>query len=131
MLPGSLTSEGDFRVLISFFAPSQAGESIVLRLKHSGGQNGALEVTLGPTIIQLNPSSKSESLLTIDDITLHPIQDPSTSESDHTGLSFDPGVRNDIVINFRSNMERRYKSCDFFLHDIELLDESGLDSEKW
>ena len=118
---GSLQSNAS--VLISFVAPS--GQSLVLRLKHSGGQNETLEVTLGPTIIQLKPSSKSETLLTIDDIPLHPIQDPGTSESDHTGLSFDPGVRNDIVINLRSEARWSGRS----LHDIELLDESGF--EKW
>ena len=124
--PGKLTS--DASVLISFVAPS--GQSLVLRVKHSGGRNGALEVELGPTMIQLNPSSKSETLLMIDHITLHPIQDPGTSESDHKGLSFDPGVRNDIFINLRLGSEassswRRYPS----LHDIELLDESGF--KKW
>jgi hypothetical protein len=114
----------DARVLISFVAPS--GQSLVLRLKHSGYEDAPLEVTLGTNIIQLNSSSKSESLLTIDDIILHPIQDPGPSESDHTGLLFDPGVQNDIFISFRGKMEfGRFHS----LHDIELLDESGL--EKW
>jgi hypothetical protein len=118
---GSLTNA---RVVISFVAPS--GQSLVLRLKHSGSQNGALEVTLGPTMIQLNSSSMSDSLLTIDDITLHPMQDPRTSESDSTGLSFEPGDRNDIIIDFfRSESYWRHSH----LHDIELLDESGL--EKW
>ena len=115
--------EGDARVLISFVAPF--GQSLVLKLKHSGSEDAPLEVTLGPTVIQLNPPSKS--LLTIDDITLHPIQDPSTSESDHTGLSFEPGVRNDIIINFRRTAKVRYGRHGHFLHDIELLDESGLE----
>ena len=122
---GKLTSSAS--VLISFVAPS--GQSLVLRVKHCGGQNPshALEVTLGRTTIQLEPSSKSKSLLTIDDITLHPIQDPGTSESDsdHTGLSFKPGVRNDIFIHFGF----RWNWRQHFLHDIELLDESGF--EKW
>ena len=108
--------EGDASVLISFVAPT-SDQSLILKLKHSGSENTPLEVTLGPTIIQLDPSSKS--LLTIDDITLHAIQDPGTSDSDHTGLSFEPGVRNDIIINFR---QERYGH---FLHDIELLDEFG------
>ena len=106
------------RVLISFVAPT-SGKSLVLRLKHSGGEDGPLEVTLGSTIIQLNPSSKSESSLTIDDITLYPIQVPGPSGSDR--LSFEPGVRNDIVIQFTG------KRRGHFLHDIELLDEAGLE----
>ncbi|KAF8801703.1 hypothetical protein BYT27DRAFT_7261820 [Phlegmacium glaucopus] len=100
------------RVLISFVAPT-SGQSLILRLKHSGKEDGPLEITLGSTIIQLNPSS--ESPLTIDDITLHPI--PGPSESDH--LSFEPGIRNDIVVQF-SGMYHCH-----FLHDIELLDEAG------
>ncbi|KAF8805293.1 hypothetical protein BYT27DRAFT_7258398 [Phlegmacium glaucopus] len=100
------------RVLISLVAPT-SDKSLILRLKHSGKNDGPLEVTLGSTIIQVNPSSKSS--LTIDDITLHPIPDPS--ESDH--LSFEPGIRNDIVVQF----SRMYHG--HFLHDIELLDEAG------
>ena len=113
--------EGDAQVLISFVAPT-SGESLIVKLKHSGSEDAPLEVTLGPTIIQLNPSSKS--LLTIDDITLHSIQDPGTSESDHRGLLFEPGVRNDIIVNFRrTGMVGRHGH---FLRDIELLNESGL-----
>ena len=104
------------RVLISFVAPS-SGQSLILRLKHFGGEDGPLQVTLGSTTIQLNPSSKST--LTIDDITLYyPILCPS--ESDH--LSFEPGIRNDIVIQFRGTVEKH----GHFLHDIELFDEAGL-----
>ncbi|KAF8805292.1 hypothetical protein BYT27DRAFT_6672650 [Phlegmacium glaucopus] len=99
-------------VLISFVAPI-SGKSLILRLKHSGEDDEPLKVTLGSTIIQLNPSSKSS--LKIDDITLHPIPDPS--EPDH--LSFEPGIRNDIVIQF----SRMYHG--HFLHDIGLLDEAG------
>ena len=102
------------RVLISFVAPT-SGKSLILRLKHSGSEDAPLEVTLGSTIIQLNPSSKSS--LTIDDITLYPI--PGPSGSDH--LSFEPGIRNDIVIQFRG-----IKWHSHFLHDIELLDEADL-----
>ena len=76
-----------------------------------------LEVTLGSTIIQLNPTSKSS--LTIDDITLYLI--PGTSESDH--LSLEPKIRNDFVIQFRGI--RKWHS--HLLHDIELLDEAGLE----
>jgi hypothetical protein len=100
------------RVLISFVAPT-SGQSLTLRLKHSGGEDGLLEVTLGSTIILLNPSSKSP--LMIDDITLYPI--PGPSESDH--LSFEPGIWNDIVVQFRGPNDK-------FLHDVELLDEAGL-----
>jgi hypothetical protein len=104
----------DARVLISFVAPT-SGQSLILRLKHSG-KDGPLEVALGSTKIQLNPSS--ESSLTIDDITLHPT--PGPSESDH--LSFKPG-RNDIFVKLGfgfGNLNRHY------LHDIELLDEASL-----
>ncbi|KAF8799324.1 hypothetical protein BYT27DRAFT_7201846, partial [Phlegmacium glaucopus] len=107
---------GDAKVLISFVAPT-SGRSLVLRLKHSGKQDAPLEVTLGSTIIQLNPSS--ESSLAIDDITLHPT--PSPSESDH--LSFEPGIRNDIVIQFRTTVGKPWHG--HYLHDIELFDEAG------
>ena len=109
MDPGRL--RGDARVLISFVAPS--GESLVLKVKHSGSEDAPLEVTLGSIIIQLNPSSKS--LLTIDDITLHSTQDP---EPDHPGLLFEREVRNDIIINFTGGIH--------FIRDVELLDKSGL-----
>ncbi|KAF8805288.1 hypothetical protein BYT27DRAFT_7193008, partial [Phlegmacium glaucopus] len=100
------------QVLISFVAPT-SGQSLILRLKHSSNVDRPLEVTLGSTIIQLNPSSKSSP--TIDDIILYPISGPS--ESDH--LSFEPGIRNDIVIQLRGTVD----DFDHFLHDIELLDE--------
>ena len=74
--------------------------------------------TLGLTKIQLNPSSKSS--LTIDDITLYPIEVSDPSESDH--LSFVPEVRNDIFIRFIG-----YCGHGHYLHDIELLDEDGLE----
>jgi hypothetical protein len=104
------------RVLISFVAPT-SGKSLILRVKHSGEEDGPLEVTLGSTKIQLNPSSNSS--LTIDDITLYPIQVPGPSESDF--LLFEPEIRNDIVIQFRGSVEDH----GHFLHDIELLDEAG------
>ena len=112
------------RVLISFVAPT-SGQSLILRLKHSGSEDVTLKVTLGPTIIQLNPSSKSS--LTIDDITHYPIPSlsesfPSPSESDH--LSFEPGIRNAVLIQFRGTVETRKHG--HYLHDIELLDEAGL-----
>ena len=61
---------GDAGVLVSFVAPISS-EILILRLIHSGKEDGpqALQVTLGSTIIQLNPSSKSSP--TIDDITLY------------------------------------------------------------
>ena len=112
-----ISSSGEFEnnasVLISFVAPT-SGQSLILRLKHSGSEDAPLEVTLGSTIIQLNPSSKSS--LTIDDLTLYPI--PGPSESDH--FSFEPG-RNDIVLQFRGAVEEH----GHILHDIELLDEAG------
>jgi hypothetical protein len=112
------TLTNNAKVLISFVAPT-SGQSLILRLETSGGEDGPpIEVTLGSTIIQLNPSSKWS--LTIDDITLHPIQDPGPSESDL--LSFEPEIRNDILIRFRGI--RRHRR---FLHDIELLDEAGLE----
>ena len=106
------------RVLISFVAPT-SHQSLILRLKHSGRDDGPLEVTLGSTTIQLNPSSNSP--LTIDDITLYPIQVPGHSQSDL--LSFEPGIRNDIVVQFRGTVEEH----GHILHDIELLDEAGLE----
>jgi hypothetical protein len=112
--------QNNARVLISFVAPT-SGQSLTLRLKHSGREDGPLEVTLESTIIQLNPSSKSS--LTIDDITLYPI--PGPSESDH--LSFEPGIRNDIVVKFRGPND---KSHGHVLHDIELLDEAGLEDPR-
>ena len=116
---------GDARVLISFVTPS--GKSLILRLKHSGGEDGPLEITLGSTIIQLNPSSKSESSLTIDDITLSPTSGPS--ESDH--LSFEPGIRNDIFIQFRGTVDQYgIMRHSHFLHDVELLDEAGLEDPR-
>ena len=115
--------KGDGRVLISFVGPS--GQSLRLKLKHSGSENASLEVTLGPTIIQLDSSSKSS--LTIDDITLYPVQDPGSSESDYQGISFEPGVWNDIIISFRRATKYSERWHGHFLHDIELLDESGLE----
>ena len=121
------------RLLISFVAPT-SGQSLILRLKHSGivseNSDAHLEVTLGQTIIRLNnPSSKY--IFTIDDINLHPIQDSGTESAiDHTGFLFEPGVRNDIIIEFK---ETNYILINdvlqegFFLHDIEVLDEFGLE----
>ena len=106
------------RVLISFVAPT-SGKSLTLRVKHSD-EDVPLEVTLGLTKIKLNPSSKSS--LTIDDISLYPIEVSGPSESDR--LSFEPGIRNDIYIRFI--LPYHYFNRDF-LHDIELLDEAGLE----
>ena len=112
------------RVLISFVAPT-SGKSLTLRVKHSesGEKDPPLEVTLGSTKIQLNPPSKSS--LTIDDITLYSIEVSGTSESDH--LSFVPEVRNAIFIRFTHAVPHRYHDHGHFLHDIELLDEAGLE----
>ena len=110
---------GNARVLISFVAPA-SGKSYLLRVKHSG-DGAPLDVTLGSTKIQLNPPSKSS--LTIDDITLYPLQVPCFSESDH--LSFVPEVRNDIYVRFIVPSE--YSNHGHYLHDIELLDEDGLE----
>ena len=110
---------GDARVLISFVAPN-SGKRLILRIKHSGGEEDPpFKVTLGSNNIHLNPSSKSP--LTIDEITLYPIE--VSNPSDH--LSFVPEVRNDIYIRFigtDEDSEHRH-----FLHDIELLDENGLE----
>ena len=107
------------RVLISFVPPT-SGNSLTLRVKHSGEEDPPLEVTLGSTIIQLNPPS-SKSSLTIDDITLYPFEVSDPSEFDH--LSYVPEVRNDIVIQFIAT--RGWHG--HYLHDIELLDENGLE----
>ena len=109
------------KVLISFVAPT-SDRKLILRVKHSGKEDAPLEVTLGSTIIQVNPSSKSS--LTIDDITLHPIQ-VSGPESHQLRLSFVPKVRNDIFI--RIIVPGEYSNHDHYLHDIELLDEAGLE----
>ena len=120
------------RVLISFVAP-KSDQSLILRLKHSGSEDGPLEVTLGSTVIQLNPSpaSKSESSLTIDDITLYPNQYPNPSESESDRLSFEPGIRNDIIIQFGGPLEETPSSWaprhGHFLHDVDLLDHAGLE----
>ena len=110
---------GDARVLISFVAPN-SGKRLILRVKHSGGEKDPpLRVTLGSNNIHLIPSSNSS--LTIDDITLYPIE--ASNPSDH--LSFVPEVRNDIYIGFigiDEDSEHRH-----FLHDIDLLDENGLE----
>ena len=113
---------GNARVLISFVAPTP-DESLILRIKHSG-ERPPLEVTLGSTEIQLNPSSKQASL-TIDDITLNPIQvqKKRKKKDDHQGLSFEPEIRNNIFIRFRGTDGEQVH----LLHDIELLDEGGLE----
>ena len=112
------------RVLISFFPPT-SGKCLTLRVKHCNttfyGEDVPLEVTLGSTKIQLNPFSKSS--LTIDDITLYPIQVPGPSNSDH--LLFVPEVRNDIYIWFILAHEIDFH--DHVLRDVELLDEAGLE----
>jgi hypothetical protein len=105
------------RVLISFVGPTSG--SLILRLIHSGDEDAPLEITLGTTRIQLNPSTKSS--FTTDDITLNPIQDRGPSKPDR--LSFEQEIRNDIVIQFRGLWGRHH-----LLHDIELLNEAGL---KW
>ena len=109
---------GKARILISFVAPT-SGKSLTLRVKHSGGEDGPLEVALGSTKIQLNPSSKSS--LTIDDMTLYPIQVPDPSESNH--LEFEPEIRNDIFIQFIGTVEEH----SHYLDDVVLLDEAGLE----
>ena len=51
---------------------------------------------------------------------------PSASESDH--LSFEPGIRNVIVIQFRGTVEKH----SHILCDMQLLDEAGLeDPRNW
>ena len=115
---GSDGSRMDGKFLISFVAPTSAsGQDLILRVKHSGEEDGPLEVTLGSTIIHLNPLSKSS--LTIDDIILYP--DSGPSDSDH--LSFEPGIRNEIVIQFKGTVGKH----GHVLHDLELLDEAGQD----
>ena len=109
----------DGRVLISFVAPT-SGKTLILRVNHSG-EDAPLEVTLGSTKIQLNPSSKSS--LTIDDITLYPIEVSGPSESDR--FSFVPEVRNDVFIRFIRPDD--YRLHGHFLHDIDLFDEDGLE----
>ena len=60
------------RILISFVGPTSG--RLILRLKHSSSgylKDGCLDVTLGSTIIQLNPPSE----LLIDEITLYPTRE--------------------------------------------------------
>ena len=116
----SVGLRGNARVLISFVPPTSS-KSLILRVKHSGEEDGPLAVTLGSNKIQLNPSTQSP--VTIDDITLYPIDVSGSSESDH--LSFEPEVRNDIFIRFIGPDEYHYHH--HILHDIELLDEAGLE----
>ena len=116
---GSGRTGSETRVLITFVAPTSC-KSLTLRVKHFGTKDIPLEVTLGSSKIQLNLSLKSS--LTIDDITLHPIRVSCSSESDH--LSFVPEVRNVIFIEFRTIEWYFAQHC---LHDIELLDEDGLE----
>ena len=91
----------DAKALISFVAPT-SGQNLILRLKHSGSQGVPLEVLLGSAIIQLIPSLVSP--LTIDDITLYPIPEGGPSDSDL--FSFEPGIRNDIIIQFRGTVKQ-------------------------
>ena len=109
------------RVVISFVAP-KSDETLTLRVKHSGREDGPLEVTLrssmGSSKIQLNSYKYTP---TIDDITLYPNQLHSPSESDR--LSFEPEIRNDIVIQFRETVEER----GHFLRGVVLLDEAGME----
>ena len=122
-LPDGRALGNDAKVLISFVAP--IGQNLILRVIHSSEKDsyGLIEVTLGSTMIQLKPSSNLKSSLTIDDITLSPIQVPGPSESYH--LSFEPGIRNEIVIQFRETVQNRVHGHWQILHDIELLDEAG------
>ena len=122
-LPDGRALGNDARVLISFVAPT-SGQSLILRVIHSAEKDsyGPLEVTLGSTMIQLKPSSNLKSSLTIDDITLSPIQVPGPSESS-SHLSFEPGIRNDIVVQFGGTSHNRVHWQ--ILHDIELFDEAG------
>ena len=107
-------------VLISFIPPT-SGKNLILRVKHSGIDDAHLEVSLGSTNIQLDPSSKSS--LTIDDLTLYPLAIEVSDPSESHLLSFMPKVRNDIVIRFIGIVEEH----GHFLRDIELLDEAGLE----
>jgi hypothetical protein len=108
------------RVLISFVGPTS--RHLTLRFKYSG-KEGSLEVTLGSTTTQINnPSPKPSESLTIGDITLHPIQVSGPSESHH--LLFEPGIRNELFIQYKK--ESYYVPVTLSLHDVELLDEDGL-----
>ena len=60
------------------------------------------------------------------DITLYPIEVSGPSESDR--LSFEPEVRNDIYI--RSIIPDYLHLHRHYLHDIELLDDAGLESTR-
>ena len=120
ILPRRLAN--DAKVLISFVGPT-SGQSLILRLNHGGHREDVpLELTLGLSTIQLNPSSKSFLTQTIDDIILSPINRPP--ESGH--LLFDPEIRNDIVIQFRRTVETGIQRNGHVLYDIELLDIAGL-----
>ena len=99
--------ESDARVSISLVAPT-SDQSCRLRLWHSGSEDAPLEGTLGPTTIQLDPSSNSS--LTIDEMTLHPVQDPGSSESYYPGIRLSQGSG----MTLSSNLEEqgRFRSGD-------------------
>jgi hypothetical protein len=102
------------KVLVSFIAAT-ARQNLILRLKHSGGYGASapLEVTIGSTVILLNPTKSS---ITIDDITLYP-----TFTSDDSPLG--PEIWNDIIIQYGGSSTTSHSNS---LHDIELLDDAGL-----
>ena len=122
-LPNGRALGNKASVLISFVAPTY-GQSLILRLMRSneGDSYGPLRVTLGSTVIILQPSLESKSLV-IDDLILSPIQVPGSSRSGH--LSFEPGIRNDITIRFRDTDRNRIHGHRQIIRDIELLDEAG------
>ena len=84
-------------ISLKFVAPtfaSHGGQSLILRLKHSGQEDHPL--ALGSTTVLLKSSSKSS----LTNITLFPILGHSESDSETDHLSFKPGIRYDIVIQF-------------------------------
>ena len=115
--------ESDARVLISLVAPT-SDQSCRLRLWHSGSEDAPLEGTLGPATIQLDPSSNSS--LTIDEMTLHPVQDPGSSESYYPGIRLSQGSG----MTLSSNLEEqgRFRSGDtviFYMTFSCLMDLGG------
>ena len=103
-------------IVISFFGPMSG--NLTLRFRH---RTSTPDVTL--TIGDMTASHPFKfpfpitSTLTVDDITLR----PHTAPSSRTGISFERGTRNNLIIRVQTpSMNDHY-----YLRDIQLLDERG------
>ena len=90
--------------VVSFVGPTSG--NLILRLTHRSTPESTSLSIMGTSFqLSLSPS------LTVDDITLH----PSRSESDKP--SFEPGIRNSLVIQVTRSF--------YCVYDIQLLDQRG------